>query len=256
MLDQVRHQIEGERSRATTAIEELNRRHVVLGAEVAALEQRIDIHEVGLAAPRYNFGDASEYKARLDRLRDEQSSAVKSGQAVVCSEAWTISGSRSEGKKTTDKILRLMLRAFNGECDALVSKVKYDNVLTFEERIRKSWESINKLGSGFSCTITENYLDLQLQELHLTNEYQERLQAEREEQRALREQMRDEERAQKELEKAQREAEQEEERYGRALARARQEAENAVGAKQQKLLSQIQEYHWIPDRHGNLASTG
>ena len=164
---------------------------------------------------------------------------VKAGCAAVCSSQWTIAGSRSEGKKTTDQILKLMLRAFNGECDALVAKVRYDNAAAFSDRMRKSWESINKLGKGFTCSIDSAYLDLKLQELHLTHEYQEKLQAEREEQRALREQMRDEERAQKELERAQREAEQEETRYAKALERAREEAQHAAGARQQKLLEQI-----------------
>lgn len=85
-----------------------------------------------------------------------------------------------------------MLRAFNGECDALVAKVRYDNVASFRERIRKSWESINKLGAGFTCGITPEYLNAKLEELALTHEYQEKLYAEKEEQRALREQMRDE----------------------------------------------------------------
>jgi hypothetical protein len=174
-------------------------------------------------------------------LRDQQSATVKAGRAAVCSSEWTISGSRAEGKKVTEKILKLMLRAFNGECDALIAKVRYDNLRSFEDRIRKSRESINKLGAGFTCSITDEYLDLKLHELHLTHEYQEKLQAEREEQRALREQMREEERAQKEIERAQREAEQEEERFSRALDKARQEAEKAVGEKQHRLLEQVRE---------------
>lgn len=90
------------------------------------------------------------------------------------------------------------------------------------------------------CKITEAYVDLKLQELHLVHEYQEKVQAEKEEQRRIREQMREEEIAQRELEKARQEAEREEKRYGDALIKARQEVELAAGEKQQKLLSQIE----------------
>jgi hypothetical protein len=137
--------------------------------------------------------------------------------------------------------LKLMLRAFNGESDALIAKVRYDNAKAYEQRLRKSWESINKLGLGFSCAISSQFLALKVHELHVTHEYQEKLQAEREEQRALREQMRDEERAQRELERVQRDAEQEEARYAKALERAREDAQRAAGAQQLKLLEQIGE---------------
>jgi hypothetical protein len=240
-VEQRIQQIEGDYARIEIAARDLQRQKDSLVSEVGALEQAAELRDVGLLAPRYNFAEAVEYKIRLDRLRDEQTEAVRTGSAAVCSTEWTISGSRSEGKKTTAKILKLMLRAFNGECDALITKVRYDNAVSFEDRIRKSWDSINKLGAGFYCSITPAYLAMKMQELHLTHEYQEKLQADREEQRALREQMRDEERAQKEFEKAQRDAEQEEQRYAHALERARQEAEHAVGAKQQKLLDQVRD---------------
>ena len=43
---------------------------------------------------------------------------------------------------------KLMLRAFNGECDAAVGKVKYNNVNNFESRIDRSLKAINKLGES------------------------------------------------------------------------------------------------------------
>ena len=109
-----------------------------VAAEVAALGERLDLHEVGLLAPRFNFGEAVEYKIRLDQNRDQQSAMVKAGRAAVCTSEWRISGSLAEGKKVTGQILKLMLRAFNGECDALVAKVRYDNATSFSERMRNN----------------------------------------------------------------------------------------------------------------------
>lgn len=91
------------------------------------------------------------------------------------------------------------------------------------------------------CSITREYLGLRLNELYLAHEYQEKLQEEKEEQRRIREQMREEEVAQRELEKARQEAENEEKRYAAALAKAQEAAERAAGAKQQKLLTEIEE---------------
>src|SRR5436190_14231787 len=104
-------------TRLRNATVDLQQQREALTTEVGALEHAVELREVGLLAPRYNFAEAVEYKARLDQLRDQQAASVKDGRAAVCSAEWTISGSRSEGKKTTGKILKLMLRAFNGECD-------------------------------------------------------------------------------------------------------------------------------------------
>lgn len=215
--------------------------HRRLSYEVASLEERAELQQISLYQPRYQLARSEDYKRRLEHLWEQQKELFRNKRAAWCTEEWTINGNRAEGKKVTDKIVKLMLRAFNGECDALIAKVRYDNVNTYETRIRKSYEDINKLGSGFSCALSEQYHQLKLQELYLTHEYQEKLQAEREEQRELKDQMREEQRAQQELERAQREAEREATRYANALERARAEAEAAVGARQDKLLAQVAE---------------
>jgi hypothetical protein len=141
----------------------------------------------------------------------------------------------------TDNFLKLVLRAFNGECDASVVKVKYNNAQTMENRIRKTYENLNKLSQTTHCDITPRYLDLKLQELWLTHEYQEKKYQEQEEQRLIREQMREEEKALRELEKAKQDAEREERRYQEALEKARRDVESTTGKAQEKLFSKIEE---------------
>lgn len=239
--EQARVALANARKEAAAAVAEGHSERDRILRDAADLDNWLRLHEVGHFAPPYDFGEAVEYKQRIEENEALQAQMLKARRAAICESEWTIGGSRAEGRKVTGQILKLMLRAFNGECDALVAKVRYDNVAAFAEKLRRSWETINKLGAGFTCLITREYLDLKMDELALVHEYQERLQAEKEEQRALREQMRDEERAQREIEKAQRDAEQEEARFEKALNRARQEAQQAVGAKQAKLLEQIAE---------------
>jgi hypothetical protein len=138
---------------------------------------------------------------------------LKDGTAAVCSTEWSVNGSRAVGQKQVEETLKLMLRAFNGECDAAVSKVRYNNVHVMENRIRKAFQTINAMTQSQHCSIAESFLDLKMEELHLLHEYQEKVQEEKEEQRRIREQMREEEIAQRELEKAKQDAEREEKRY-------------------------------------------
>ncbi|MDQ7861134.1 DUF4041 domain-containing protein [Peribacillus frigoritolerans] len=89
---------------------------------------------------------------------------------------------------------------FNNECDAVISKVKFNNVEVAEKKIRSSFYDINKLNKYNSISITEEYLHLKLEELFLVHEYAEKKQEEREEQRRINELMREEIKVQKELE--------------------------------------------------------
>lgn len=221
--------------------QELSAKISALRAKLQGLEEQDIIEAFGFYESKYDFQEAEEYKQRLDTIRAQQKQMIKNTQAAVCHAKMTLEGSAKEGKKMTDNFLKLVLRAFNGECDASVSKVKYNNVQTMEKRIRKTYEDLNKLSQTTYCEITSRYLDLKLQELWLTHEYQEKKYQEQEEQRIIREQMREEEKALRELEKARQDAEKEERRYQEALEKARRDVESATGKAQEKLFSQIEE---------------
>ncbi len=108
-----------------------------------------------------------------------------------------------------------------------------------EERVRRTYEAINSLGSIMEMGITKEYLDLKLAELHLEYETEQKKQEEKEEQRRIKEQMREEERALREAEKARQQAEQEEARYQQALAKAREEMAQATGQSLELLQRKI-----------------
>jgi multidrug efflux pump subunit AcrA (membrane-fusion protein) len=80
---------------------------------------------------------------------------------------------------------------------------------------------------------------LKRKELILEYEYQSKRQQEKEEMRAIQEELREEEKAKREYEQAQKEAEKEEVNYQKALDKARKEYEVSTGEKQEKLESQI-----------------
>jgi Domain of unknown function (DUF4041)/T5orf172 domain len=221
--------------------QELSVKISLLRQKLQGLEEQEFFESFGFYDSKYDFQESVIYKQRLDQIRAEQKQIIKDKKAAVCLTEWSVGGSVKEGKKMTDNFIKLVLRAFNGECDASVMKVKYNNVQTMENRVRKTYEDLNKLSQTTHCDITSSYLNLKLQELWLTHEYQEKKYQEQEEQRIIREQMREEEKALRELEKIQQDAEREERRYQDALAKARLEVESATGKAQEKLFSQIEE---------------
>ncbi|TRW26613.1 DUF4041 domain-containing protein [Flavobacterium zepuense] len=159
--------------------------------------------------------------------------------AAKCSINWTIDGSVAKGTASTKRLIKLTLRAFNGESDSLIAKVKWNNVNQLKERIRKSFEAINKLAENNAISISHEYYNLKLKELILEYEYQAKKQQEKEEMRAIQEELREEEKARREFEKVQREAEKEESLYRKALEKVQKELGLADTETQFKLQEQI-----------------
>jgi Domain of unknown function (DUF4041)/Meiotically up-regulated gene 113 len=213
----------------------------VLSSNLQKLEEQDIIESFGFYESKYDFQEADQYRQRLDEIRTQQKQMIKDKTAAVCHTEWSVGGSMKEGKKMTNNFLKLVLRSFNSECDSSVVKVKYNNAQTMENRIKKTYDDLNKLSQATHCHITSGFLALKLQELWLTHEYQERKYQEQEEQRIIREQMRDEGKLLREFEKAQQDAEREENRYQEALEKARRDVESATGKAQEKLLTQIED---------------
>ncbi len=242
-LERTKTAAEKELERLKNNIQLLTSQRKLLNEEVALLEESAELQSFGFYKARFDFGSSEEYKERLQKTRDRQKTVIKNKLAAVFAAEWVVEGSKTQGKKMMNDYQKLILRAFNGECDAAIAKIKYNNAVNLEARIQKAFETLNKLGSVNRCEITQTYLELKLEELHLTHEYQEKLQEEKEEQRLIREQMADEMRAQKEYEKAMKDAEKREEQYRKALDKARIEFEiaQAAGKKLTKMEQKIAE---------------
>ena len=231
-----------------------------LRAEHQQLSDESNLRHLGFYEPRYNYTSSVAYQNALDANLAKQKEMVKSKSAATCSTQWALGGSVAEGKKHTDKLLSLMLRAFNGECDSAISRLRATNYQAIEDRISRAFTAINKLGAVQACELSSQYLELKIEEFRLSHEHALKVQAEREQQRELKEQMRQEAIAARELEKATQEAEAEEHRRQVALERARQELARAaqeqqsaerqaeLEAKLKEMEQQLEEAHAAKER--------
>ncbi len=212
-----------------------------LQKEIAVLEESVDMMEMGVYKPHFDFETSDIYRSNLEALREKEKDVIRSGDAAKCDVEWMVGGSKVEGRKLSQQAQKLMLRAFNGECDASLAKIRWDNITKMEERIKKAFEQINKSGVVNKVYLTNQYLELKLQELRLAFEYQEKIKEEKDEQKQIQEEMREEEKARREIEKAKEEAEAEEKRYQRALTKAREEMlkakEGEMGALKDEIAS-------------------
>ncbi|MBX3160837.1 MAG: DUF4041 domain-containing protein [Deltaproteobacteria bacterium] len=238
----VRQQAAGERARyaqitqeTAKAARELER----LSNELRAVEGGLEDISFGLYKPQYRFDTPEQFKRELDRVVEKQKEMIRAGTAAAFRVTWTVGGSEKEGVRMQKQYSKLLLRAFNGESDAAIAKVSWNNATKMVERICKAFEAINQLGDVMTVAISPAYRDLKLAELRLEHELEERKREIAEEQRRIREQMKDEERAQREAERAQTEAEAEELRYQRALEKAKVELSKARGEEHARMNEKI-----------------
>ena len=189
----------------------------------------------------YHYEDSERYEERLKEIKEEQKEMVKYQLAVEHFTKWHINGSYKKGEiqmKNTDKLL---LRAFNNECDNIIMNVKYSTIANCESKIRKSYEQLNKFVKSHECSITEEYLNLKLEELKLRCDYIRIKQMEKEEQQRIREQMKEEERVRKELEAEEKKVEKEEQHFMNELNKLQKRMAKENEENQAKLLKQIEE---------------
>ena len=105
----------------------LNNQIVAKNTEIVKLDEEIQFQDFGVYRPRYDFATSDQYKNRLQQIRDQQKAMIKNGQAVTGFTNWTVNGNHAEGKRMVKDMQKLLLRAFNSECDELIDKVKYNN---------------------------------------------------------------------------------------------------------------------------------
>lgn len=168
--------------------------------QIVWMDEEILVQEFGLYKPQYDFASALDYKEELAKIRNHQKELIKNKQAVSGNTNWTVNGSIAQGRKMVSETQKLLLRAFNSECDSIVSKVRYTNFDASLDRIYKLSDTISKLGATMDIHVNQQYLDAKIKELRLAFEYQQKKQEEKEELKAARAEQREQARIQKELE--------------------------------------------------------
>lgn len=185
--------------------------------DIFNLEDEILMQEFGIYRPTYKFKNSDLYKDKLTDVRNKQKQSIKNGTACVGASNWQVNGSTAKGNKMVKDTQKLLLRAFNVECDDVINNVKISNFERSKERIYKSREQISKLGTVMSISITDYYIKLKIEELCLALDFEQKKQEEKERIKEERERQREEAKAQKEIEEARKKLEKEQAHYKNAL---------------------------------------
>ena len=204
--------------------------------DVVELDETILLQEFGMYSPIYDFANSEQYKDRLDAIRTEQKNMILYNTAATCSAVWTVNGSEAQGRAMTNQNIKQILRCFNDECDMLINKVKFNNILAYIDKIYKSSDALNRMNTKNAVRLSPDYVKLKVDELQLAYEYAQKKQEEKEEQKRIREQMREEARLQKEIEEARKDIEKEQKHYTNALIKVNKQLSDCDETEKEVLL--------------------
>jgi hypothetical protein len=205
-------------------------------SQMLVLEESLLLESFALYLPKFEFSSSEEYKNKLEQIRNLQKQLIKNEQAATGNQSWTVGGSQAEGKKLVKDMTKLVLRAFNNECDYCVDNVKFNNIETHEKRINQSFNALNKLGEIMQVAITEKYRNSKLDELHLAYEYQIKKQDEKEEQKKIREDLREQHKLEQEIRAAREKIEKERKHFKAALKELEDRLKSAKEPDEVKML--------------------
>src|SRR6266545_4270745 len=111
--------------------------HERLQKEVSTLEENLEDISFGIYKPHFNYDTPEGYKTALEEVIAKQREMVRAGKAAHFAVEWSVGGSKREGERMQQQYSKLLLRAFNGESEAAIAKVAWNNAGKMEERIRK-----------------------------------------------------------------------------------------------------------------------
>lgn len=199
-------------------------------AQVRLLKEDISCYNLSFYEFHYDFGKAIDFEREKERNRQEQKEKLKVG---------AISFSEWPKPKESKLIQSLVLKVFNTECDLFAHNVTFRNIVQYENRIKKTFDTLNNMSFPYGFYITKDFLKLKLDFIRLLFEYQEKLQEEREEQRRIKEIMKDEIKADRELEREKNKVLAEKIRCADLLEKASRAVEHAYGKELEKLNAKI-----------------
>lgn len=172
--------------------------------ELAALEIEAISGMVRIDA--YAEMKSDEVKNQLALLHSRQDELVKAGNAVCSTDP-------TRSQRLTNTQSKQILRCFNAECANILDGVTVKNADASRAKILRSFEALNKIFALDGVQISQEYLSTKFEELSMVYAYMVKEEEEKEQRRAIREQMVEEEKVRREIERAKQKLDKEEAQF-------------------------------------------
>ncbi len=180
-----------------------------------------------------------ELGEQLQAVREDIKKCIRDKTATRATTGFTFNNSAAKGRKFVSDMSKMMLRAYNAECENCMLTVKAGNGETARNRLERARDQVAKLGTMIDLEITHHYHQLRLRELDLTLRYQNAKKAEKEAEKEERARLREEKKVQQELAAAKEKLEKERLHYLNVLTQLKEQGNDEEAAKIQEMLNEV-----------------
>ncbi len=241
-LHQIEFQIEQKKQDfndlKTTQTKELDKIKAEIKAQKNELSNINGEIQISYVSP-YIFDDnitSEEYKNQLCLLRTNQNDFMKSNDCIIYSKS-----ADEQTKRTLNNNVRQLLRCFNSETNNIIANVTVKNIDSSRNKIQRVFETLNKLFVTDGVSLAQKCLELKLDELSLIYNYTLKLEQEREQQKAIKEQMIEEEKVRREIEREKAKLDKEETQFKNEISKLMKYLQKASDIEKQLYVDKIKE---------------
>ncbi|HIF9309062.1 TPA: DUF4041 domain-containing protein [Photobacterium damselae] len=208
---------------------ELTKEHQDLLSTVTPFEQLLD-------------GPTSdEIKVSLQQVKNKQKELIKQGNAFDILQDILWNDNLAKGKARQKRHGKFLITAFNAEVDNIIANTNARNFTANAKKIDKWFQKVNKSGDDSYVELNRTLLFLRLEEQRHIFEYKYKKEMELEEQRFMKESLREEAKVKKEIESFVTAREKEEKAFQKDLSDALARVQTVNQEEVEKLNSHIEE---------------
>ncbi len=176
---------------------------------------------------------SEEYKSKYNLLVLEEKELIKNDRSII---------QRSyENKKMIDSASKQLLRCFNSEVAAAISSITVKNIANVKSKIIKTFELLNKLFAINQVELDKKFLEIKLQEADLLYAYEYQKEQEKLQQKAIKEQMIEEEKVRREIEKEKAKVQKEETQFKNEISKLMSYMQKSSEVEKQLYIDKIKE---------------
>lgn len=175
---QVQHNITQLKS-TKTEINQKSEQIAKLDSEIQELMSKVDLYtrldefvdNGHFEKPDYLYETSAHFIDEIKRVRENQKTLIKENNAVTYPVATNITSDKSYNKQILDGQVKLMLTAFNINCDALIGTVNPGNFARTLERIEYLANTLEKSAATLHCGFNLKYIELKYDECRLQYQF-------------------------------------------------------------------------------------
>ena len=179
---------------------------------------------------------SEEYKSKYNLSILREKTLTKIGAALD-----TVYQSNNHSVKEINSDEKQLLRCFNSEIAAILTSITIKDIDSSKKKIIRTFETLNKLFETDKVSISSNMLEIKLEQADLMYAYQYQKEQERLQQKAIREQMVEEEKVRREIEKEKAKIEKEENQFKKEITKLMGYMQKSNEAEKQLYIDKIHE---------------